>query len=209
LPGQSVQQAMLNVAKRRFGDAAAEGVVRAWNLLSDAYAEFPFDIDVCYNGPQCIGPANLLHALPTGFVATQVGLPFDDLDGWRGPYSAATFQSQFEKLAKLWGLGVDALHELLKLHPSDALEDEWRIAETCRIHFRSAANQIQFVRARQFDRHTTTAILRDEIDLAKRAFDLVRNDSRIGFETTDQYEYMRFDLVEKVLNCRHLLKQIS
>lgn len=208
-PRPGVQEAMRNVAARRFGEAAADGVVEAWNWLSDAYGEFPFDIDVCYNGPQCLGPSNLLYARPSGFVATQVGFAFDDLDGWRGPYSAQTFQSQFEKLSEQWARGVEALDRLRKTHPSSAMEDEWRVAETCRIHFKSAANQIRFVRVRQEDRTTAVKLLQDEMDLARRAFALALKDSRIGFETTDQYEYLRFDLAEKILNCRQIIKELE
>jgi hypothetical protein len=208
-PRPTVPEAMRNVAVRRFGEAAADGVVEAWNLLSDAYGEFPFDIDVCYNGPQCLGPSNLLYAKPSGFVATQVGFAFDDLDGWRGPYSAQTLQSQFQKLSDLWEKGVEALDRLRKSHPSEAMEDEWRVAEACRIHFRSAANQIQFVRTRQSDVTTARKILHDELDLARRAYALVLKDSRIGFETTDQYEYLRFDLAEKILNCRQVLSEMK
>jgi len=208
-PRPGVREAMRNVAVRRFGESAADGVVEAWNLLSDAYGEFPFDIDVCYNGPQCLGPSNLLYARPSGFVATQVGFAFDDLDGWRGPYSAKTFQGQFEKLSEQWARGVEALDRLRKVHPSAAMEDEWRVAETCRIHFQSAANQIRFVRVRQSDRTAAINLLKDEIDLARRAFALVLKDSRIGFETTDQYEYLRFDLAEKILNCRQILSVLQ
>lgn len=209
LPRPGVREAMRNVAVRRFGEAAADGVVEAWNLLSDAYEEFPFDIDVCYNGPQCLGPSNLLYAKPTGLVATQVGFAFDDLEGWRGPYSAQTLQSQFEKLADRWAAGVEALDKLRRAHPSTAMEDEWRVAEACRIHFRSAANQIHFVRVRQTDRAAAVKLLQDEMDLARRAYALVLADSRIGFETTDQYEYLRFDLAEKILNCRQLLGEMK
>jgi len=208
-PRPTVQQAMLVVATNRFGSAAATEVVKAWDLLSEAYGEFPFDLSVCYNGPQSMGPANLLYAEPSGFVATMCAFPFDDLDGWRGPYSPATLQSQFEKLTALWQRGVTVLDGLRKTHPSPAMEDEWRIAEATRIHFQSTANQIRFIRIRQKDRAAACAILYDEIDLSRKLIDLVAADSRIGFEATNQYGYTRFDLAEKILNCRQLLTQLS
>jgi hypothetical protein len=207
-PRPSVPQALLNVARRRFGDAAAHGVVSAWNLLSDAFGEFPFGISVCYNGPQSLGPANLLFARPSGFNSTMVTFPFDHLDGWRGPYSRQTFQTQFEKLADSWQRGVDALNQLRQTHPSPAMDDEWRIAETARIHFRSTANQIRFIQIRESNPAAAAAILHDEIALARRLFDLVGEDSRIGFEATNQYAYLRLDLVEKILNCQDLLSQL-
>jgi hypothetical protein len=204
-PAADVPSAMLAVAERRFGLDAAAGVVRAWNQLSDAYEEFPFDIFVCYNGPQSLGPANLLFAEPTGFAATMVTFPFDDLEGWRGPYSADTLQAQFQKLADKWRVGVDVLDGLRKEHASAELEDEWRIAEACRIHFQSTANQIRFVQVRGTDSQLACGLLQDEIDLARRLYWLVTKDSRIGFEATNQYGYIAFDLIEKILSCRQLL----
>jgi hypothetical protein len=208
-PRPTIAEAMRSVARHRFGDAAATEIVRAWNLLSDAFLEFPFDIHIAYNGPQSLGPANLLYARPTGFRATMIGLPFDDLDAWRGTYSAQTLQSQFEQLSAKWQQGVDVLERLRHSHPSPSIEDEWRIAEAAGIHFQSAANQVRFVQARQSDPAVASEVLRAEKSLALRLLDLVSRDSRIGFEATNQYGYTRFDLVEKLLNCRHLLNETS
>lgn len=207
LPRPGVDEAMRTVARRRFGSDAAGGVVEAWNLLSEAFGEFPFDMSVVYNAPQCLGPANLFHPKPTGFAATMITFPYDDLDGWRGPYSAQTFQQQFEKLAVGWQKGVEVLDRLRKSHPSAAIEAEWRIAESCRLSYRSTANQIRYVRNRLTDPAVCQEILRDELDLARRMFELVRHDSRIGFEATMQYAFARFDLAEKILNCEQLLRQ--
>jgi hypothetical protein len=211
-PRPNVAEALSAVARRRYGDSAAGGVVEAWNLLSDAYLEFPFDLTVCYFGPQSLGPANLLYAERTGLPATMCTFPFDDLEGWRGPYSEETFLAQFEKLARLWQLGVDRLERLRQEHSSAAVEDEWRIAEAAQIYFLSTANQIRFIRARDRNPEACPPILQEEILLARRLFDLVAQDSRIGFEATNHYGFTRFDLVEKILSCRQILndqKEVS
>lgn len=209
LPRPTIDQALRTVAARRFGADAADQVVEAWNLLSEAFGEFPFNMSTVYSAPQCLGPANLLYAGPTGFAATMITFPYDDLDGWRGPYSADTFRRQFEKLTAGWQKGVEILDRIRKSHPSPALEAEWRIAESCRLCYRSTANQIRFVQLRQTDPAACREILRDELDLARRMFELVRLDSRIGFEATMQYAFARFDLAEKILNCEQLLGQME
>jgi len=208
-PASTVNEAMHAIATKRFGHSSSSEIVRAWNLLSDAFLEFPFDIHVVYAGPQSFGPANLLFAEPTGFSATMVSLPFDDLDGWRGPYSVQTFRDQFEKLATKWQKGVDTLNALRQSHPSREIEDEWRIAEAAGMHFQSVAHQVRYIQARETDAPAANEMLRAELKLARRLFDLVSQDSRIGFEATNQYGYNRFDIVEKILNCRHLLDQLS
>jgi len=204
-PGIGVQEALLSVATRRFGAEVAAGVRQAWNLLSDAYGEFPFDISVCYAGPQSLGPANLLYATSTGFRATMVTFPFDDLETWKGPYSTATFLQQFEKVANLWKAGVDLLDALRLCHPSAALDDEHRIAQAALIHFQSTANQIRFVQAREDDPVEARRLLEDEIALTQSLLRLVARDSRIGFEATNHYGYIGMDLIEKIINCRYLL----
>jgi hypothetical protein len=209
VPRPGIDEAMRSVASRSYGENVAGEMVNAWNLLSDAFGEFPFDIATVYNAPQCMGPANPLYAESTGFAATMITYPFDDLDGWRGPYSAETFQRQFEKLAEGWQKGVEVLANLSRSHPSPAVDEEYNLAEATGLCFRSTANQVHFVRVRNQDRAAAKEILRDEIKLARRMFDLVRKDSRIGFEATMQYEFARFDLVEKILNCEQLLKQMA
>jgi hypothetical protein len=208
-PRPTVDEAVLNVATRRFGAEAAPGVVEAWRIMSEAYREFPFDISVCYCGPQSLGPANLLFAEPSGYSATMSTYPFDDLKAWAGPYSPETLQSQFEKVAEMTQAGVDILAAMRTTHPSPEIEDEWRIAEASRIHYRSTANQIHQVRIRETDPAAVVPILEDEIDLSLRLIELVAQDSRIGFEASNQYGYLRFDLAEKILNCRQLLGQMA
>jgi hypothetical protein len=39
-----------------------------------------------YVSPVQLGPANLLYPKRTGWRATMTGIPYDDLDSWRGPY---------------------------------------------------------------------------------------------------------------------------
>lgn len=208
-PGPDAAEAMRRVAGRRFGPAAAAAVVAAWNHFSDGFEEFPFDISVCYNGPQSLGPANLLHAEPTGFVATMVTFPFDDLDGWRGPYSAETLEAQFAKVAALWVPGLKLLENLCQENPSPALREELGIAKACHLHFLSTVNQIRFIRLRGVDARAAAAILRDEIELSRELMLLVAEDSRIGFEATNHYGYIRLDLAEKILNCRDLLERMK
>ncbi|MCX6905927.1 MAG: hypothetical protein NTW03_21100 [Verrucomicrobia bacterium] len=76
----SAEEGMRRVAVRRFGPALAPAVISAWRGFSAAFSEFPFHISVLYSGPQQMGPANLLWGAPTGYRATMVGFPSDDLE---------------------------------------------------------------------------------------------------------------------------------
>lgn len=203
----TVQQALWTVARRRFGEACAPLVIAAWEQFSAALREFPFHIDVVYQAPQQFGPANLCYREPTGYRATMTGFPYDDLEGWRGIYPPEVFQAQFAKVAAGWRAGLEKLQAACTMGASAAIADELRVAEAAYLHFQSVANQIAFVRARAEDWERCRELLRREIVVARRMFDLVNRDSRIGFEATNHYFYTRLDLVEKVVSCRYLLDE--
>ena len=216
-------EAMHRVARRRYGTEAAPTVVDAWRTISKAFAEFPYDIGVVYNAPLQVGPANLLWPRPTGYNATMVGIPYDDVDRWRAVYPVDVFIAQLRKTAD----GFDAGAAQLRASPHDsdnedivqALREEARLTETAAIHFHSVANQAEFIvlRQQQADTQDNAAaarltdkmvtILRNERDLALRLYTLQRNDARIGFEATNHYFYTPADLAEKVLNCSFLLQK--
>ncbi len=130
-----------------------------------------------------------------------VGFPYDDLNGWRGPYPAEVFASQFEKVASGWQKGIT---ELRSVTGSAGIEDQ-RLALAAGLHFESVANQARFILARAAGRRDEMArIARSEARLARALYDLTLDDSRIGFESSNQYYYMPLDLVEKVVNCESI-----
>lgn len=216
--------AMLRVAERRHGPTLAAAVAGAWRECSAAFSEFPFHGGLVYNAPMQFGPSNLLWAEPTGYHATMIGFPYDDLDGWRQNYPAEVFIGQFDKVAAGFehacaGLKAASERDLASANPAqrEALASELDVIEAAAIHFRTTANQARFVRARRAlasakggeearaPLETLEQVLRDEDALARRLHAIQCRDSRIGFEASNQYYYVPLDLVEKTLNCRHLL----
>jgi hypothetical protein len=226
LAGASADEAMQRVAERRFGGVLAPAVVTAWRGYSAAFREYPYHISVAYAGPQQIGPANLLWAEPTGYTATMVGFPYDDVDTWRAIYPPEVFVQQFDKVADGFQRSLDELKGVstqtagVTLAQRQALAEECGVAEAAAIHFRSSANQARFVMARRAaaaaktaeeaapQRTTMENVLQEEITLARRLRVIQSRDSRIGFEASNQYNYVPVDLMEKVLNCRDLLARM-
>lgn len=217
----SVEEALRQVAGRRFGSAAAPAVAEAWQRFSTAFSEFPYSGGTVYQAPLQMGPANLLWAAPTGYKATMVGIPYDDLDGWRSVYPADVFIGQFEKIVAGFESGLGLLNETLDraeltARERNALASERDVAEAALIHFRSVAAQSRFVRARnQFHnaengdtRQQALAGLEqaitEELENATRLHAIQSRDSRIGFEASNQYFYVPIDLAEKVINCAYL-----
>ena len=225
-PPPSKEAVLDAVAAARFGPDGAPHARRAWTAFSEAFREFPFHIGVLYRAPQQYGPANLLWAEPTGYKATMVGFPYDDVNGWRGPYPAEVLAAQFARVADGWQAGLPALGTAARSAPPDRRDDalaECRFAEAAGLHFRSVANQVRFTLARNAladrakpgsaeDRAKCLREMRraaeDEIAAARRLFTLAREDSRIGYEASNHYFYVPHDLAEKVINCRWILDRL-
>ena len=224
-PAPDVAAALDALARARFGAEGAPHARKAWTLASAAFRQYPFHVGVVYTSPIQWGPANPLYPSKTGYHATMWGLPYDDLEGWRGPYPAEVFAAQFGKVAAGFELAMTELQLALGKAPSAqraAAEDDLRFARAAAIHFQSVANQARFVLARDtLDPSAPTLTpearrrwqvevrrcLESEIALARQLYSLTREDSRIGFEPSCHYFYLPLDLVEKVVNCYWLLAQ--
>lgn len=216
-------QAMDIVARRLYGEGMAPKVVDAWRAFSAAFSEYPYSPSLVYVAPVQYGPANPLWPEPTNYSATMVGIPYDNLAQWRAHYPNEVFIGQFTKMAD----GFDkALDELRRAAPADALNgatpqssalaEEMRCAQAAAVNFRSTANQARFVIARDAiaaakSKEEADPILREleelirsERSLAILLYGLQSEDSRIGFESSNQYFFVPIDLVEKVVNCGYL-----
>ncbi len=188
----------------RFSASEAERVESAWLRLADAFREFPFHVGVLYCAPQNAGPRNLLHAKPTGYAATMVGIPYDDLDSWRARhYPREIFVDQCRKLAEGWREGV----EMLRALPIEgaAWSEHLRLVTAAGCHFSSMYHQAAFVAQRDRGDGMSGDLIRAELEAAQELFTLAAADSRLGFEASNHYVYTLNDLAEKVLNCTHLL----
>lgn len=224
LPIPSVDEALDSLAQQRFGPAAAPHARNAWTHFSNAFREYPFCVPVIYYGPMQLGPANLLYPTATGYKATMVGFPYDDIKRWCGPYPPEVFAGQFEKIAAGWQDGLVELRAAVKRTPPAMranADAELVFARAAGLYFKSAANQMRFILARNALADTKAPPLspaernkcrqqirqtvEDETALAHEMFTLAHGNSCIGFEAASQYFYLPLDLVEKVVNCRHIL----
>jgi hypothetical protein len=213
----SPEGALNLVAEKRFGKKAAADAVEAWKKFSLSFREFPFDGGLVYNAPMQYGPSNLLWEQPTGYHATMIGFPYDDLDGWRGVYPPEIFVRQFEKVAAGYQEGVNILKDTFAKHAPElskiertALAGELSVASAAFIHFDSTASQARFVMARRAgNAKKMLAEIGRERKLARELWSLQKHDSRLGFEASNQYYYVGNDLIEKMLNCDYLARKLE
>ncbi len=163
-PAPSKEAALDAIALARFGPEGAPHARRAWTAFSTAFREFPYSCGL-YTAPMQFGPSNLLYASPTGYGATMVGIPYDDVRSWCGAYPPNVFVGQFRKVADGWKAGLPELElgvrALARNAPGDGLKAalqtqdrladaraELAFAEAAQLHFASVATQARFTLAR-------------------------------------------------------------
>lgn len=207
--------------RSKFGEMAGERIADAASMLSSAFQQFPFNLRVLYRAPQNHGPTNLLFDRPTGYRATMVGIPYDDLEGWRDIYPEEAFQDQFRKLSLGWRKGWEQMMSAapyVSAAKRSEYEEMLHCTEGAYYHFRSTYLQISYVMLR--DRwlgasgsdsetresllHNLLAVIDEEIIMAKSLHSLMLRDSKIGYEASNHYYYTRQSLREKVVNCEHV-----
>jgi len=195
------------IARDLYGKEAVQPVRKAWRSFSDGFRNFPFDIGVVYFAPFQMGCANPLYRKPTGYRPTMVGIPYDGIRSWCGPYPPDVWVALMQKVADGFERGcVDWRAAIAAMGDGGKrafAEKEYGIFRTAALHFASVADQVRFVQARDAgDGAAMAAIAARELARAKEELGLARADSRIGYESSNHYFFVPQDLREKILTCR-------
>ena len=183
------------------GDDLGTIACLAQKRMSEAFSEFPFNIGTVYTAPMNYGPMAPFYLKPTGWKATMIGFPYDDLDTWRSIYPREIFCAQFQKLVDKWTEGVAFM---VPREGENADFDEMlAMARGALIHFSSTLHQIKFVLAREAgDVPAMRAAIDSERANVLDAIRLRAADSRFGYEASNHYYYAQINLAEKLLNLK-------
>ena len=211
--GEGLDPVLNRLAERLYGKDGVARARTAWTAYSDGFREYPFHISSVYCGNHTLGPANPLYPEPSGWTASMVGYPFDDLKRWRSIYPEDTWLGQMEKVRDGFEKGnaaFEALVSSLSGERQAAARRELGLFRAIENHFRSVVDQGRFVMARtKGDKAEMAVCARRELETARRHLSLVRADSRIGYECSNHYFYIPHDIIEKILNCRHVIAGLS
>ncbi|MDR3198447.1 MAG: hypothetical protein LBU34_11320 [Planctomycetaceae bacterium] len=208
------------IAVKYYGNGAASAR-EAWTMFSNGFREFPYHIGLCYSGPQHWGPANLVFPKQTGYRATMVGIPYDDVKSWCAVYPPEIAAGQFHKVAEYFAKGLEPLRRAVDQSPAEQklqTESEFRFAKAAQLHFASSANMIEIntLRNDYLDTADETekekirtklqTVLADELRVTKEMYRLAKSDSRIGYESSNHYFYIPMDIAEKIISVRYFLE---
>lgn len=191
---------------RQIYGAHADTVQKAVSVMSQAFTQFPFDLNVLYFAPQNVGCSNLWWRRPSGRQATMVCYPYDDIRTYRGVYPQET-------LKELFRLTADGFREGLTLLPDQqeeniAVEELRRMAEVCYLNFRSCYLQICWLEERERLSNHCLTLIDEEALLTERLYRIQCQDARIGFEASNHYYYHANTLLEKLWNLECLRQSV-
>lgn len=200
-----------------FGDAC-KMVENACHTFSEAFSQYPFHIVVAYKGPQYMGPSNPLFRHKTGLRATMTGLPYDDIEEWRGIFPVEVLEKQFGLMAEKWGEGLRALEcqvtEAMLVN-SPCLQEFMQMARATYCLFQSGYQQIAYNRLRNLYDETgdkaylpqIQALLDQELEIALKMYEVMIHNATIGYEAANHYFFNRMSVAEKVINCLYLKEE--
>jgi hypothetical protein len=158
-----------------------------------------------------MGPANPLYRERTGYKATMVGIPYDDVKGWCSQYPPDVWANQMARVRDGFDRGCELFGKALDLMPAamrPAAEKELRMFRGEALHFRSCVDQVVLYQCREAgDSAGLRRQVAKELASAKELLDLAQRDSRFGYESSNQYFYIPQDLREKIVACRLFLER--
>lgn len=203
------------------GEKAGTGVYEAQSRLSQAFSHFPFHIDSLYYGPQNYGPMAPFFSEQTGYRASMIGYPYDDIERWSGIYPANVYENEYRQLCDGWREGLGLLKQYKG--QDQELDEVIFMAEAVLCHFESAYHHIRFVNRRDalfkiqekesegqnadsvmaeenVDFEELSGIIHEEMETVQKVICLRLTDSRVGYESSNHYFYTLQDLREKLIN---------
>jgi hypothetical protein len=226
-PQPPVVEGTRAIAARNFGEAVADEVLAAWEIMAHAHDDFPGSIPVMYHGPISRGPnfLFLFDAINKKFPNSWL-LDKDirgDLLDWATPFGPEKVLECYRSEVSKGAPAVEMLERAVeKLSGEDRrrLEREAGVMKFHLIQTHSAANVVDFI-LRRNEFHASEdavekaallerleAICRDEMENAAAAIPLLQADPRLGWHG-EAYGYMITpqQVDEKLAGLREIVEQ--
>ena len=216
---------LLELARRDWGPAHAERVVRAWRLFGEAYDNYPITNAFQYYGPITDGIVWPLHLRPAHKNLSPVWKlefpPSGDRIGecFSGNHTMEEVLELCGRMSETWQTGLD---ELLALAPLCAENSERQrdltVAQALGIQFRTGYNILRFYDTRErllYDAAGSRAellasmrgIVEEEIENATKMAALCESNPFLGFQAeAEGYTYFPAELRWRVERLRELLE---
>ena len=210
----------LDLARKYYGPGAGDAL-SAWKTFSKGMKYFPTAQSVLYQSALNVGPGLRFSLKPERWRSGVVLVPPEEIEKVSGPLGATVMIKSFRKTAEYFSSGIEYLEKAIKKAGRKYGEEniaDHNICQACLLHLLSAANYSEFIilRNKLLKQPGNTRvkgalirILKDEDRNAQTMLELVKKDSRIGYEGSYGYFYTPVELLEKIFDLRQTLQQLS
>ncbi len=215
------EELLHSLAAGIYGESGANKVLAAWAKFAEGFALYPFSITLIYTSPVQFGPAYKFsfHPSPT---TTGVYRPGEDYKLWTLGFEPAEVVASYDDVLLHWEQGLSELEEALAFAPNalqETARKDYGVALAAAIIMRTTRNAIVYLMQRDllFDENAgmherlaaaanMDTVLREEIASAERFYRLVSADSRLGYESAQQYFYRPLDIIENRIGCERIVE---
>lgn len=209
------------LATQHYNASISDNIVKAWESFSKGMSHFPYHIQTLYYGPQHSSPANPFYLNKTGWNATMVGIPYDNLDMWRWPYPTEVYINLMRQTAKGFEDGIPYLERALSKagKHKKQVKIDIKQAKAIQLIYTSVANQAEFIKNRNLLKQDSTDksnrlkimsyCVEKEKEIVKKMLPILEENPTIGYESSNQYFYIPQDLREKYINLRYTEQQLN
>jgi hypothetical protein len=151
-----------------------------------------------------------------------VGIPYDDIESWRGPYPAKTYIKLMREVAYGFDDGIRSLQDAQRTTTRGEAQLSIDIlrAKAIQLIYKSVANQAEFTYHRNLwltQKNSTTSddhlrimlsCVDSELDIVCELLPIVQADPTLGYESSNQYYFLPQDLREKYINLRFVEQEL-
>ena len=187
-----------------FGEYAS-GMRKATKILSDAFENFPFSLNVLYFAPQTLGPGEFWNYHNSDLPATMVCFSYDDYEKYTQPFGIDVYLDQMKKLVEGFREGLAVMDGIG--NENEQIVEVKRFARVAYLHFCSAFHHAKFSAEKKKgypDRKIAANLADEEIKTVREVYRLQAQDSRIGFEASNHYFYYENNLLAKFVNLNYI-----
>ncbi|MFH0797585.1 MAG: hypothetical protein V2A65_11150 [Candidatus Omnitrophota bacterium] len=209
----------LHLAQKYYGKGASYAL-SAWKAFSKGMKYFPTVQSVLYYSALNSGPGLKFRLKPEPWRSGMVLIPTEKVEKISGPLEVKVLIKSFRKTAEYFSSGLNYLKKTLiksgDNHRKENIKD-YGICKAGLLHLLSVANYSEFIVLRdrlieQPDDSTKNSLIRvlkDEEKNIRIMLELMKKDSRIGYEGSVGYFYTPIEIMEKMVDLKQTLKQIG
>lgn len=209
----------LYLAQKYYGKGASYAL-SAWKSFSKGMKYFPTVQSVLYYSALNSGPGLKFRLKPESWRSGMVLIPTEKVEKISGPLGGEVLIKSFRKTAEYFSSGLNYLKKALTKsgnnHRKENIKD-YGICKAGLLHLLSVANYSEFIVLRdrlpeQTDDGTKNSlirILKAEGKNIRTMLELMKKDSRVGYEGSVGYFYTPMEIMEKMFDLKQTLKQIE